>query len=197
MPSGHQGVEHARAIEVPGQPVPPGHLADGSHIVPGVAAAAAAVVRVFEAHEAGGGVVHVLGPNGGFDLCGREAAPVAGQQRHRGARVEGNAAHFPQVHVGRLLADNLAQRLGVGLDGNLVGHGARGAKQAGFEAEAGGGHFLEAAHGGVFFVHVVADGGREHGRQHRRRRARYGIGAQVDEGQGRAFGRHGSKQEAD
>ena len=59
-----------------------------------------------------------------------------GCQRHRRTGVKGNAAHFPQVHVGRLLANHFAQRLGVGLDGNLVGHGAGGAEQASLHPEA-------------------------------------------------------------
>ena len=126
--------------------------------------------------------MHVLGPDGRLHLRSRQAAPLAGQQRHRRARMEGNTAYFPQINMRSLLADYLTHGHGMGLDGNLVGHGAGGAEQAGFEAEAGSRFGLQGPHSGVFLVHVVADSGVEHGFQHGGSGARNGIGAQVDGG---------------
>ena len=71
--------------------------------------------------------------------------------------------------------------LGVQLHADRVGHGAGGNQQRRLLTENLGGAALQAVHGRVFAIYVVADFGFRHGAAHLRCRSGYSVTTQVDD----------------
>jgi hypothetical protein len=88
----------------------------------GVDPAAAAVVGIFQANQAGTDQVLVVGMDLAFELAQVEDAVVAREGPAGHAAVDRGAAGLVQVDVAVGIAEQFVARLGVGLDANLVGH---------------------------------------------------------------------------
>ena len=87
---------------------------------------------------------------------------------------------FKVIGMGRGLQDDLVAGLGMGFDGQLVGHGPGGDQEGLLFAEKRRHFFLEGVDRRIFPKDVVAHFGLGHGPAHRGRRFSDGIASQID-----------------
>jgi hypothetical protein len=113
-------------------------------------------------------------------LLGAEAPIVAFQQPHRRPGVGGDAAALIQINVRQLVADHLVAGLGVHLDADLVGHGARRTEQRGLFIEQRRGGALQFIDRLVLAEDIVTHLRLQHRLQHGRSWLGDGIAAYVD-----------------
>ena len=111
---GDHGVHQPGAVEVHGEPVLAGPVADRGDALERVDPAAAPVVGVLEPDQPGPDVVDVVGPDGVLEIVEREQAEIALERPGRHAREPGDAPGFPDVDVGRARAEELVARAGCG-----------------------------------------------------------------------------------
>ena len=102
-------------------------------------------------------------------LCnsiGSESSAIAGQKPHRSARIFGNTTAFVFVNMTFLVANDLAARLHMHIDGNLVGLCTGTAKKRGFFAKKLSAVCFECKNRWVFLENVVANSCIGHGVAH-------------------------------
>ena len=142
--------------------------------------AAGHVVRAFQADERGLRAVIDLGADQRLDVVpGEDAVLDVGGARHASGDG-GDGVHLILMNVAALFDDHFVAVMGPGLHGNDIAHGARGYKNGRFAPEDFGGARLQLVYGGIFAVDVIAHDGFGHGAAHLRRRARYGIAAEIN-----------------
>ena len=93
--------------------------------------------------------MRVVGADGVADLERGERAARALQATHHAPRKRGGPASFVIDDVAAFVRDDLVARLGVGPDGDLIGHRAAGDKAGGLLARERGEAVLEFLHGGI------------------------------------------------
>ena len=101
--------------------------------------------------------MHIVGLYVGLDLFGGDPSAVAFDQFDRGTSVKRDPPTFVLIDVCIHIADDFIARLGMAFDGDLVGHGARGAKQPAFKSEIGSRFRFEFIDGGVFAKDIIPD----------------------------------------
>ena len=178
----HGGVEDARAVDVHGQAVLVGDVADGGEVFFVEDGAAGAVVRVLDADEAGARVVLVVRSDRAADGC-RDR----GGLWRRCARVQAEAADEPGAaglvldDVRSFADDDLFAALRAVRElRDEVALRAAGDEERGLLAEHLGGHLLQAVDRGVAGEDVVAELSVGDRLAHLRRGQRHGVAAQVD-----------------
>jgi len=163
------------------EPRGPGRADDLAEALEGPHRAAAPVVRVLQRHQPRVGVVIVVGrPHRGEHLLGGQHPAVALERARLDAPQRRHPAALEVEAVAPRLADHLVALAALEADGDLVGLRARGDEQPGGLAEELRRALLEAAHGGVLAVDVVAHLGLRHGPAHLRAGAGDGVRAKVD-----------------
>ena len=177
---GHKGIEEARSVKMVAKMVEPGKSAELAQCVQPDGSSAAFVGSVLCYDQSGRGRMHIVhGLKQQFGLRGRKSPVVVAPHAHLNPAVECKASALVVVDVRQLTADYLIARLGMHLDRDLVGHGARRAKKTGLHAKAIGEDGLEPQNGGVVAQDVVANRGCGHGPEHGLGGGGYGIGAEI------------------
>ncbi len=182
-PHRNTGVEEAGAVEMHRDVLRQSEVVNVANRLRGIYGAAASVVRVFEADQAGWGVMRVLpAANLRGNLVGGDDAALSSNLIDLHAREGCDPAGFGAKGVIALFHDNFITGLGMGLDAELVGHGTGRDKQSCFIAEKIGGHVLQAIDRRVFAKDIVADLSVCHGLSHLGGGLGYGIATQIDHG---------------
>lgn len=175
---GDGGVEEAGAVEVEVEIVFVDEIAGGLEVGQ---REDAAVGSIFEAKEAGAGVVEVIGFDEAFDFVEVEGAiGFDGEGLGLDATEGGATSAFVEVGVGGLADDVFVAAGTVGEEGDEVGLGTTGGEEGGFFSEGAGGEGFEFLGGGIVVEDVIADFGFGHGLAHGGAGAGDGIGAEVD-----------------
>jgi len=122
-----------------------------------------------------------MGPAQSLDNVIRGEDAVGRVERtHRYAADSGSPSALVEHDVGTPLHHHQVAGLGLGTDGDLVRHAARGHENRRLLSQELGRPLLEPIHGRIVTVDVVADLRRGHRLAHRVGRLRDGIAAQID-----------------
>ncbi len=156
------------------------NVADGLN---GINRAPAPVMGILQADQPGWGMVGVFAAADlrGDLLSGDDPALTMDLiDLHPGKGRD--ATGFGAKGMVALLHDNFVTRLGLGLDAELVGHGAGRDEESCFKAQQIGGHLLQVIDRRVFAKNVVAHFRIGHGQAHGLGRLCNGITTQIDHG---------------
>ncbi len=179
---GGGGVEDASAVEVHAQPVVVGERRQGAGAHGIHRQARPQVVGVLQAQQPRRCAIRDLRADHRCHLVGLEQATRGDDRARQGAGERRHRPHLEVVDVAARLDHDLAGRVGVEMDRDLVAHGSGGDEDRGLALELGGRQLLEPANGGVLAVDVVADLGLGHGLAHGRGRLGDRVGAEIDHG---------------
>ena len=180
-PERDRGVEEPRAVEMDAHAGAVGHRGHRGDLLRRAAGAAVTVVRVLQAHQAGGRDVDVGRADRLLHLGRREKAALGLQREHLHAADHRAAADLGVEDVGVEVEDDFLAGLGLREHGEEVAHGAGADEERGLLAQPLGRHRLQTLDGGILVPHVVADFGAGHGLAHLRGRPRHRVGAEIDE----------------
>src|SRR5262249_1188236 len=167
-------------VQVHAELVLPGPIADRLDLFDGIDPAAAAIVRVFQAHQPRDDAVLIDRPDLVFELRDIEDAVFALDRAAGDAAQDRRSSRFVVVDMASQVAEDLIARLRMRPETDLIRHGARGHEQGGLLAEQRGDALLQTDNGRVLAEDVVADDRRRHRRAHASRRLGYRVAAQID-----------------
>ncbi len=163
---GDGGVEDAGAVEVDGDFVGAGDLAEAAHVLEVEAGAAGDVVGVLGDEEGGSRAEAVAGADDGEELVEIDAAGLSGEGANDCAGEGGDAGGLVVKEVRGALGDDFVAGAEVGEEGDEVAHGAGGAEEGCLVAGELSGELFEAIGGGAAVAGVVGDDGFGHGAAH-------------------------------
>lgn len=192
-----RGVPDPCAVDVQPQPALAREGRDGLNLCEGPDDTSASVHGVFERHEARAREVRVVVADEALDVAGPEEPAWGRDEADRAARDGGVATGFVIADVAVGVADDFVARLGLGADGEQVGHRAAGDEQGGLLAEHGRDAFLEGADGRVVAECVIAERGVVHGLTHGGRGAGDRVRTQIDDAHELRVGQEKRPAEAD
>ena len=178
---GHRRVEQPRPVQVHAEAGRARRAGHGRDLCRVQRSPGTGVVGVLDAQQAGARAVVVVRLDGGSDRLRRQLAAGIGGQREQHHAAEHRGAPGLVLEDVRLIAEQdlfAAPRLRQ--HRNQVALRAGGHEQARLLAEQRRHPLLQAIHGGVVAVHVVAELGVVHGAPHVAGRVGHGVAAQVN-----------------
>jgi hypothetical protein len=131
-------------------------------------------------HQPAWGEMHVVNPDGRLHLNGLEDSSISWDTQELNPRDHGSGAPFEVHSVGPGLDDHFISRLGVGFDGQLIGHRPRGYEEGGLLAQEPRGFFLKGIDSRVFPKDIISHRCRKHGLAHIGSWFRYRVTTKVN-----------------
>jgi hypothetical protein len=124
------------------------------------------IMGIFQADQTGGREMMVGGPDHLLDPRGIQDPSIPPQRVELDTGKGSSPSTLVVEGVGFGFDDYLISMVGMGSDGQLIGHGARRDEERGLLSEKRGHLFLEGVHGGILIKYIVSHLRIHHGLSH-------------------------------